>query len=124
MVKPTHSWQCNDFGRRRWPRCDRPPVRRILAETQVATVLVVVADVRPDEANEMTLAEDHDVLEELSTAAADPALGGSVLPRTAVGDPNRLGAHGLDELDHGGAEYRVAVEEEVSRRRVVEKRLT
>ena len=90
----------------------------------MATVLVVVADVRPDEANEMTLAEDHDVLEELSTAAADPALGGSVLPRTAVGDPNRLGAHGLDELDHGGAKYRVAVEDKVSRRRVLGKRLT
>jgi hypothetical protein len=43
---------------------------------------------------------------------------------TAVGDPNRLGAHGLDELDHGGAEYRVAVEDEDSRRRVVGKRLT
>ncbi len=47
----------------------------------------------------MTLAEDHDALKELSTAAADPALGGSVLPRTAV-------------------------EDEVSRRRVVGKRLT
>ena len=42
MVKPTHSWQYNDFGRRRWPRCDKPPVRRTLDETQVATVLVVV----------------------------------------------------------------------------------
>jgi hypothetical protein len=67
----------------------------------------------------MTLAEDHNALEELATAGADPALGGSALPRTAVGDPNRLGAHGLDELDHGGAEDRVAVEDEVSRRGVV-----
>ncbi len=41
MVKPTHSRQCNDFSRQRWPRCDGPPVWRILAETQVATVLVV-----------------------------------------------------------------------------------
>ena len=31
----------------------------------------------------MALAEDHDVREELAPTAADPALGGSVLPRTA-----------------------------------------
>ena len=67
----------------------------------------------------MTLAKDDYVLEELSTTAADPALSCPVLPRTAVGDPNRLCAHRLDELDHGGAEYRVAVKNEVTRRGVV-----
>jgi hypothetical protein len=67
----------------------------------------------------MTLAEDNDVLEELSTAGTEPAFRDGVLPWTAVGDPKRLGAHGLDELDHGGAEYRVAVEDEDSRRRYI-----
>ena len=38
---------------------------------------------------ETPLAKNDDVLEELSTAAADPALGGSVLPWTAIGDPDR-----------------------------------
>ncbi len=56
----------------------------------MATIFVVVADVGPYEANEMTLAEGDDVLEELSTTAADPALGRPVLPRAAVGDGNRL----------------------------------
>ena len=90
----------------------------------MATVFVVVADVGPYEANEMTLAEDDYVLEELSTTAADPALGRPVLPRAAVGDANRLCAHRLDELDYGGAEDRVAVKDEVSRRGIVGKRLT
>ena len=34
----------------------------------------------------MPLAEDNDVLEKLATAMPDPALGGSVLPRAAIGD--------------------------------------
>ncbi len=32
----------------------------------------------------MALAQNYDVLEELAPTAADPALGGSVLPRTAI----------------------------------------
>ena len=63
----------------------RNPPRRILVEPQVTTIFVVVVDVRAHAPDEMTLAEDHDVLKELSTAAADPALGRPVLPRTAVG---------------------------------------
>jgi hypothetical protein len=43
--------------------------------------------------------------------------------RTAVGDPNGFGAHGLDELGHGKAEYRIAVEDEVSWRGIVWKRV-
>ena len=61
----------------------------------MATIFVVIADIGPYEANEMTLAEDDYVLEELSTTAADPALGRPVLPRAAVGDANRLCAIAL-----------------------------
>ena len=39
-----------------------------------ATVLVIVADVSSYELDEMTCAENHDVLKELATAAADPVL--------------------------------------------------
>jgi len=89
----------------------------------VTAIFLIVAEVIPYKPGEMPFAKDDDVLEELSTAAADPALGGSVLPWTAVGDPNGLGAHGLDELDHRDAENRVAVEDEVSRRRIVRGRV-
>ncbi len=70
----------------------------------MAAVLVVVADVQAHEPDEMPFAEDDDVFEELSAAAPDPAFSGSVLPRTAIGDANRLCAHGPYELDHRMAE--------------------
>jgi len=72
----------------------------------------------------MALAEDHDMLEELSTAVPDPAFCGSVLPWAAKGRAHRLRAHRFDELDYRGAENRVAVKDEISRRGVVGKRFT
>ena len=71
----------------------------------MTAVFVVVAEVQAHEPYEMALAEDNDVLEELATAISDPALSRSVLPRTAIGDANRLCAHGPYELDHRRAEY-------------------
>ena len=90
----------------------------------MTTILVVVANVALYKPDEMPLPEDYDVLNKLPTTASDPALGGSVLPGTAVRDANRLRAHRFDELDHGGTEYGIAVEDQISRRGVVWKRLT
>jgi len=56
----------------------------------MATILVIVAGVRPHEANEMTLAKDDYVIEELAPTAADPALGCPVLPRAPIRNANRL----------------------------------
>ena len=74
-------------------------VRSVFAESQVTTIFMVVADVRPHERHQMALAENHNVLEELEPTAADPAFGGPVLPRAAVEGANRLCAHRLDEPD-------------------------
>ena len=59
---------------------DRSQARCVLVQPQVATVLVIVADVSSHESDEMKCAENHDVLKELATAAADPPLRSSVLP--------------------------------------------
>ena len=74
MVQSTDSRQCNDFRHRRRSARDRSQARCVLVQPQVATVLVIVADVSLHEPDEMTCAENHDVLKELATAAADPVL--------------------------------------------------
>ena len=53
-------------------------VRSVFIESQVTAIFLIVAEVIPYKPGEMPFAKDDDVLEELSTAAADPALGGSV----------------------------------------------
>ena len=67
---------------------DRSQARCVLVQPQVATVLMIVADVSSHEPDEMTCAENHHVLKELATAAADPPLRGSVLPWAAKRSAN------------------------------------
>ena len=78
---------------------DRSQARCVLVQPQVATVLMIVADVSSHEPDEMTCTENHDVLKELATAAADPPLRGSVLPWAAKRSANGFCARCLDELD-------------------------
>ena len=90
----------------------------------MATIFVVVVDVQTYETNEMPLAEDHDMLEQLSTTTQDPALGDSVLPGTPIRGTNGIDAECSDELDDAPAEDGVTVEDEIPRRGVVRERLT
>ena len=85
---------------------------------------MIVADVSSHEPDEMTCAENHHVLNELATAAADPPLRGSVLPWAAKRSANGFCARCLDELDDRSVKAEVAVADEISRSGVVGKRLT
>ena len=88
MVQSTDSRQCDYFRRRRRSVRDRSQARCVLVQPQVATVLMIVADVSSHEPDEMTCTENHDVLKELAAAAADPPLRGSVLPWAAKRSAN------------------------------------
>jgi hypothetical protein len=68
--------------------CDR----RIAAERHMGSVLVVVADMLADQAEQMPLPEHDDVVEQFSAQRADPPLGESVLPRRARRGPELLDA--------------------------------
>ena len=103
---------------------DRSQARCVLVQPQVATVLMIVADVSSHEPDEMTRAENHDVLKELATAAADPPLRSSVLPWAAKRSANGFCARCFDELDDPSAKDEVAIEDEIFRSGVVGKRLT
>jgi hypothetical protein len=69
------------------------------------------------------LVEHDHVVEELSSAATDPAFRNGVLPGATIGGPARVGSQRLDEPDDGGVEDRVSVEDEMRRRCVEGKRL-
>ena len=111
MVQSTDSRQCDDFRRRRRSVRDRSQARCVLVQPQVATVLVIVADVSSHEPDEMTCAENHDVLKELATAAADPPLRSSVLPWAAKRSANGFCARCFDELDDRSAKDEIAIED-------------
>ena len=74
------------------------------------TILMMVLEVGTYQSNEVAFAEDHDVLEEFAPAAADPAFGHRILPRTPVRRSGGFGAHGLHESHDRRTEDRVPIE--------------
>ncbi len=86
---------------------------------------MIVLDVGTYQSEKMALPDDDDVIKQLAPAAADPAFGHGILPRTTISRSGRLGAHRPHESHHGGTEDRVPTEYEYEMpwRAVVRERL-
>ena len=93
----------------------------LLLESTVRSILVVVRDIGREQPLQMRLVDGNHVIQELATAAADPALGHPVLPRTTNGRPNRLDVHGANRGGHFGAVLGVVIQNEKLGRRFVGK---
>jgi len=78
-------------------------------------VVMVVADVLGHEALEMPLIEHDDMIEQVSAAVADEALGDAVLPGTAEVRSLWLDPKALDGTDDFCVEVRAAVEDQILR---------
>jgi hypothetical protein len=63
-----------------WPTC-----WRILRQSQVRPILVVVANILGHQPLEVLLIQDDHVIQQVSSATSDPALRDTVLPRAAEG---------------------------------------
>jgi hypothetical protein len=84
-----------------WPRDDTtmssrapPAARSVLAERQMGSVIVVVADVFGEEPFQVALIESDHMVQEVLPTASDPALRNSVLPRTLKRGSDRTDLHG------------------------------
>ena len=60
----------------------------------------------------MRLADGNHVIQQFATAAADPALGHTVLPRTTHCSPHSLDVHGANRDGHFSAVLGVVIQEE------------
>ena len=118
VVEPTHTRKRDDLSPLRRPRHHGPRLRWVLPEGEMAAVDVVVGDILPKQAMKVPVAEDHDVVKQVSACRSDPPLRHSVLPRAPVGNAHRLRAEAAYGVNHSTAELRVPVEDEVPRRRV------
>src|ERR1035437_4321284 len=82
----------------------------------MSPVLVVITDVLSQQPSQVPLIENDHVIEQVPPRTANPALGNSVLPRTAECGANRLAAHRLHGRDHIGTELGVPIEDQKSLR--------
>ena len=65
---------------RGWPTCGR-----ILRESEVRSIFMVVANILRHQPFEVLLIQDDHVVQQVSSATPHPALSDTVLPRTAKG---------------------------------------
>src|SRR4030095_9661887 len=87
-------------------------------------VLLVVVDILTDQPIEMGFVERDDVVEQLASTTAHPALRDAVLPRRPNACARRVQTGGRQKRDHVAVKRRVVVEQEEAMRAVSWKDVT
>jgi len=83
---------------------------RVLRESKMRPVLMVIEQVGRHKSFEMPLIQDYHVVQQVASATSHPALSNTVLPRTAKGCAGWLASHLLHCRNQIGAKLGVAVE--------------
>jgi len=88
---------------------DRASCWRVLAQPEMCSILMVVADVFAHEALEMMLIEHDHMIQEVASAASNPTLRRTILPRTPERCANWLAPHCANRSDYVLAEFAISV---------------
>jgi hypothetical protein len=88
----------------------RPTCWRVLRESQMSPVLVIIEQVRRHQPFQMPLIQDDHVVQQVASATSHPVLRNTVLPRTAKGRSSWLASHIPHSRNHLGSKLCVAVE--------------
>src|ERR1039458_2425718 len=81
-----------------------PTRRRVLRESEVRPIFMVIANILSHQPLEVLLIQDDHVVQQVSSATPDPALRHTVLPRTAKSCPGRLASQISYRRNHVGSE--------------------
>jgi hypothetical protein len=80
MVEAAESGQGDDLGFTNGPGLARAARGCGFGEAEVGAVIMVIGDVVSQQAKQVAVVEDDDVVEKLAADAADPPFGDAVLP--------------------------------------------
>src|ERR1700704_1147260 len=83
---------------------------RVLRESKMGPVLMVIEQVRRHQTFEMPLVQDDHVVKQVASATSHPTLSNTVLPRTAKGRARWLPSHVSHSRNHLGSKLCVSVE--------------
>src|SRR5260370_24609970 len=98
--------------------------RSSLLQREMRSIFMVVPDVFVHQPFQMLLIHHDHMVDQITTAVANQALGSAVLPRTSEAGPFGLDAEALHCVDHLLIEVCCAVEDQVTGERIVWKGLT
>lgn len=111
MVQTADSRQGEYFTRLSRTRLNRSVCGRLLVQSDVGSVLMVVGHVLTANPPQMLLVQRDDGIQHLAAAAAHPAFRYSVLPRASDARADGLNLARLQERQHIAAELGVTVEQ-------------
>lgn len=100
MMQTTEPWRRYDAGICGLVLFPSTAGRRPLGESQMRSVLVIIANILTHEAFQMRPVEDDYLVEQIPSAVTDSALLNTVLPRALETGPLGLNAEGLNGRDN------------------------
>ena len=119
VMQPTESRQRDDLARAwRHRRCNSTS-GRVLPQSKMSPVFVVIVDVVFQQSSQVPLVQNDHVVEQIPTHTSDPTLGDAVLPGTSKSSSDRLHAILFDGPDDVSRKLRVAVKDQQPVRLVV-----
>lgn len=110
---------CRNPGRQAGLVCRFPASGCSLFQRKMGPVLMVVTDVLVHEGFQMPFIHSNHMVEQITTTAADPTLGDTVLPRTSEAGSLGVDPKCLHDIDHSRIEAGTAIKDQVTGRRVV-----
>ena len=99
-----------------------PASGRSLCQCEMSAVLVVIANVIIHETFQMLLVQNNHMVEQISAAVANPALGEAVLPWAPKTGPLWLDIETPYRLNHFFVELSTAIKDQVTGRGIVRER--
>jgi|SRR3984893_13453417 len=103
MVQAAESRQRLNLAFSRRADSGWPTYWRVLRESEMSSILVVIEHVLRHQPFEMPLIQDDHVVKQVSSATSNPAFGNPVLPRTAKGSANGLASDVPHSRNHIGS---------------------
>ena len=96
------------------PRFGRPSARRLLIQSDMSSVVVIIANIFEAEPYQMSLVQRDDVIQHLTAYAPHPSFRDSVLPRTAKARPDSFDPARFEKAAHLGAEFAVTIKNDIA----------
>ena len=112
MMESTESRQRDDLVREWRHRRGNSTAGRILPQSEMSPVFVVIADIVSQQPSQVSLAQNDHMIEQVPTHTSNPALGDAILPGTAKSSSDWFLAVLFDGRDDISRELCVAIEDE------------
>src|SRR5215467_6527546 len=95
-------------------RFGRPSARRLLIQSDMSSVVVIIANIFEAEPFQMSLVQRDHVIQHLTAYAPHPSFRDSVLPRTANACPDSFDPARFQKAEHFGAELAITIKDDVA----------